>query len=106
MLASVEGAGEQPGAIRKAKGRDGREQIEQLQDIDPSEHFYRHEMVSTPMPVRDYIGTFRVRDNRDGTSTVQWSSDFAVTSEDPSKIAGMVQDFLAAGLENPKRRYH
>ena len=36
VLAKVEANGEKPGAIRKAKGRDGQDQVEILREVNPS----------------------------------------------------------------------
>src|SRR5215831_4583526 len=79
MLATVEGQGEQPGAVRKATGKDGQQQVERLVEVDPSGHFYRYMMEATAMPVTDYSAEFRVRDSGDGRSLIEWSSDFEVT---------------------------
>lgn len=105
MLKRVEGEGEEAGAIRKATGRDGSEQVERLKEIHPAQRYYRYEMISTAMPVSGYMGELRVHDNGDGTSTVSWSSDFAPTSDDDGVTITAVRGFLKAGLENLKRKY-
>ncbi len=99
MLAAVEGEGEEPGALRRAMGQDGREQVERLREINPRERFYRYEIVSTPMPVKDYVSELRVVDNHDGTSTVVWESDFRVDSKDELKTVALIKGFLDTGVE-------
>jgi mxaD protein len=105
MLARVEGQGEQPGAVRTARTRGGQEQVERLEEIHPSERSYRYTIVSTPMPLKNYAGEFRVDDNHDGTSTVVWKSDFEVNPNDKAKTVAMVQGFLDAGLESVRKQY-
>lgn len=105
MLQKVEGQGEERGAIRKATGRDGSEQVERLQEIHPAQRYYRYEMVSTPMPVSGYVGELRVRDNGDRTSTVSWTGEFVATADDDGVTIAAIRGFLKAGLENLKRKY-
>jgi Polyketide cyclase / dehydrase and lipid transport len=59
MVVHVEGQGNEPGALRIAQTRDGQQQVEQLQEVDPGQRLYRYAMISTPMPVTDYVGEFR-----------------------------------------------
>jgi mxaD protein len=105
MLATVQGEGEQPGAVRKATSADGSQQVERLTEADPSEHYYRYVMEDTAMPVTDYSAEFRVRPHGDGASMVEWSADFEVTAEPASQAVDMVQGFLGAGLHSLKERY-
>lgn len=106
MLSQVEGQGETPGATRTATAKDGTQQVERLQEIDPAQHFYRYTMESTAMPVTNYVAEFRIQDQGDGTSTVHWSADFQTTSGgDDQQAVDMVQGFLAAGLDELERRH-
>ena len=105
MLPRVEGRGETPGSIRRAIGRDGQEQTEKLLEVNPSERFYRYAIVTTSMPVRDYIGELRVTGHDDGTSTVAWMSNFTVDPKQERKAVSMVQGFLEAGVNAVGREY-
>ena len=40
-----------------------------------SERLYRYSITESPLPISDYVAEIRVKDNGDGTSTVEWSSD-------------------------------
>jgi Polyketide cyclase / dehydrase and lipid transport len=105
MLAAVEGRGEEPGSTRTAETRDGQRQVERLQEIDTAQHRYRYEMVSSPMPVSDYVGEFVVHGDDPGLSTVIWTADFDVTSGDRDEVTGMVRQFLTTGVESLQERY-
>lgn len=105
MLASVRGDGEQPGAIRTAVAEDGSEQVERLLEIDLVNRAYRYAMESSAMPVRDYRAHLGVQAKSDGISTVRWTRDFQVTTEDEEQTAGMVHTFLAAGVHSLAERY-
>jgi hypothetical protein len=103
MLARVEGQGEEPGAIRTAETPDGQKSVERLQHIDRNGHFYRYVILSSPMPVKDYVAELRVRSEDGSASTILWSSDSQVTSED-EEVVGMVREFFNAGVQNLKRK--
>lgn len=66
MVRTVEGMGEQPGALRTAVSKDGQKQVEQLEEVDPERRFYRYAMVSSAMPVRNYVAEFGVHSNSTG----------------------------------------
>lgn len=106
MLARVKGNGELPGAMRVAEAADGSRQIERLQLIDRKNHFYRYEVLSSPMPIDHYVGEFRVLDGDGGFSTVSWKSEFEVTSADEGRVVEAVRQFFDAGLENLRQKYH
>jgi hypothetical protein len=105
MLKSVRGSGEQPGAIRKASGGDGQEQMERLEQRSDNEHAYRYSMVSSPMPVRDYVAVFGIADEKDGKSRVFWEADFQVTNADEAKTIESVRTFFQSGLESLRSIY-
>lgn len=105
MLENVESEGDHQGATRTAHAADGSTQIERLQRFDGQAHVYQYEIESTPMPVRNYAGEFRVDDDGDGTSTVRWSVEFDTDQEGKDEVVDMVDGFLEAGAEALRRRY-
>ena len=104
-LAKVEGTGEAPEAIRTAETANGERQIERLQDSNPQQHWYRYVLLSTPLPVKDYVGTFRVLACDAATSIVCWSSDFRIISGNEDEVIDAIHKFLEVGLQNLKRKY-
>jgi mxaD protein len=105
MLKKVEGEGEQPGSIRIPESASGKKNVERLREINPGQRFMRYEILSSPLPIKDFVVELSVADNGDGTSTVVWGGDFLVTSADEAKIVETIHGFLAAGLENLKQKY-
>jgi mxaD protein len=81
MLIRVDSDGEHEGSSRTATAKDGSRQTERLIELSPARHFYRYRMKFTPMPVRNYTGELRIDGNPDRTSTVVWSADFDVLSD-------------------------
>ena len=97
MLAKVTAEGEDIGALRRAKSIDGATSIERQIDRSSARHFYRYKVLSTPLPVRDYVGELRVDDNGDGTSTVAFSARFELTLSD-FRTLEEIRGFLKTGL--------
>jgi len=105
MVARVHTQGGPEGTIRLAESRDGSKQVERLLEAAPGERHYRYKMETTPLPVSDYVGEFRVDDNGDGTSTIAWSAEFQVRSDDEAGVVEMIRAFLKAGLDNLRSSY-
>ncbi len=105
MLAKVDVQGEWPGALRTAETRDGQRQTERLLAIAHDRRRYRYALLSTPMPVTDYVAEFSVRENGDDTSDVCWSAEFHAAPADVAKTTELVRGFFRAGLENLAARY-
>jgi hypothetical protein len=105
MLAEVSGQGEQPGATRTARGKDGSAQVERLVEVNQPHHFYRYVMEESAMPVADYSAEFRVREDGRGVSAIEWTADFEVTAGPVAQTSDMVRGFLEAGLRQLEERY-
>ncbi len=72
ILAKVTAGGEDIGALRRAKSIDGATSIERQIDRSSARRFYRYKVLSTPLPVRDYVGVLRVDDT--ATAPARWCS--------------------------------
>jgi len=96
-------AGERAGALRTAETRDGMRQVERLLGMEPSSALIAARWNRHPCPVVDYVNELRARDDGGGTSTVVWSCEFRVTSDDEAGATSMIRDFVKAGLDNLKR---
>ena len=95
MLATVTLEGEREDSLRRAETQDGAQWVERLLESSPEQRSDRHQMESSPTPVRDHVAEFRVDD--DGTSTVVWTAEFEPTLVDFRTI-GNIRAFLKAGL--------
>jgi hypothetical protein len=104
MLAKVEVQREELGAVRTAHGRDGSTYVERLVDVEPEQHRYRYKMESTPLPVGNYVGEFRIESDDDESSVV-WAADFDVTKGDEAKTVDEVREFLRSGLDQLRAAY-
>jgi mxaD protein len=106
LLAKVESQGEDEGSLRLAEGKDGSKQVERLLENAPERHYYRYEIVSTPMPVKNYVAEFQIEDPDDGTSVVAWSCEFDPTAANEANIEKMIYLFFKAGLDSLAEKYN
>ena len=108
LVTRVDSEGDSAGSRRTTQDRDGVTQVDRLKDYDGRQFIYRYEMISTTLPVRDYVGEFRVDDNADETSTVTWSANFALaglSEEDGERTAERIRAFIREGTEGLRRRF-
>ena len=78
MMEQVETDGENKGSMRTLQLIGGAKLVERLEEVSPTERLYRYSIIESPLPISNYFSEIRVKDNGDGTSTVEWSSDFNV----------------------------
>jgi hypothetical protein len=106
MMEKVEAEGEQKGSLRRLQLIGGAKLVERLEEVSPTERLYRYSILESPLPISDYVAEIRVKDNGDGTSTVEWSSDFSVnTSTGERDVVKTVQEVYQAGLDNLSKLY-
>lgn len=106
MMEKVDSQGEQRGSLRTLQLVGGAKLIERLEEISPTERLYRYSIVESPLPISDYFSEIRVKDNGDGTSTVEWSSDFKVNNASgENDVVKTVQEVYKAGLDNLTKLY-
>ncbi|MFZ1428778.1 MAG: SRPBCC family protein [Geminicoccaceae bacterium] len=105
MMEKVESEGENKGSIRTLQLIGGAKLVERLEEISPTERLYRYSILESPLPISDYFSEIRVKDNGDGTSTVEWSSDFNVKTGNEKDVVKTVQEVYQAGLDNITKLY-
>jgi hypothetical protein len=97
----VEGAGK--GSLRTLKIAGGGEVVERLELLNETERVYAYSIVKGPLPVADYLSELRVKDNRDGTSTLQWSSTFLPVGVPETEAVKVIEGMYQAGFDNLKK---
>ncbi len=105
MFERVEAQGENKGSMRTIQLVGGARIVERLEEISPTERLYRYSITQSPLPISNYVSEIRVKDNGDGTSTVEWSSDFGVTTSNENDVVKTIQEVYQAGLDNLNRMY-
>ncbi|WP_102145382.1 SRPBCC family protein [Mycobacterium hubeiense] len=105
LLMPTDGSGEEPGAERTMATTDGRRWVERLRETDPEQRLYRYDASSSDLPITDFEGEFRIREDAPHKSTVIWTARFAVTSGNEKDVNDAVRHFLRAGVRGIERRY-
>jgi hypothetical protein len=105
MLKDAHGEGEETGATRTLETYDGRRWVERLTEVDPAQRLYRYEVVSSELPIADFAGEFRVRDDGRDKCTVVWSAQFTVTEGEEKEVSDAVRRFFRAGARAIEQRY-
>ena len=105
MMERVDTDGETKGSLRTLRLIGGAKLVERLEEVSPTERLYRYSILESPLPITDCFAEIRVKDNGDGTSTVEWSSDFNVSSSSERDVVKTVQEVYQAGLDNLGKLY-
>jgi mxaD protein len=105
MMERVDTDGETKGSLRTLRLIGGAKLVERLEEVSPTERLYRYSILESPLPISDYVSEIRVKDNGNGTSTVEWSSDFKVNSNSERDVVKTVQEVYQAGLDNLGKLY-
>jgi hypothetical protein len=105
MFERVEAQGENKGSMRTIQLVGGAKIVERLEEVSPTERLYRYSITESPLPISNYVSEIRVKDNGDGSSTVEWSSDFAVNTSNENDVVKTIQEVYQSGLDNLNRLY-
>jgi hypothetical protein len=105
MVKATHGEGEEPGATRSVETRDGTKWVERELEVDPQHRLYRYEATSDELPIADFRGEFRIREDGPSKCTVVWTAQFEVTSGDEKTVSDAVREFFRAGVRSIERRY-
>jgi hypothetical protein len=105
MVKATRGEGEEPGATRSVESRNGVTWVERLLGGDPAQRLYRYEVTSNDLPVTDFHGEFRIREDGPKKCTVVWTAQFDVTSGDEKVVSDAVREFFRAGVRSIEQRH-
>jgi hypothetical protein len=97
--------GEAKGSTRTLTLAGGGNIEERLEELNDKEKLYRYTILSGPVPVADYSAELRVKDNGDGTSTVEWSSEFKPKGAPEADAVKAIQGVYQAGFDNLQKMF-
>ena len=104
-VSKSESTGETKGSTRTLSLVGGGSIVERLEEVSPTERVYRYSIVSGPLPVANYAAEIRVIDNKDGTSTVEWSSEFEPKNVAEPDAVKAIQGVYQAGFDNLRKMF-
>ncbi len=95
------------GCIRNFNLQNGDNIREQLVGLSDYDLFFSYSMLEGPMPLSDYIATFRLTPVTDGTRCfVEWSAEFECAPENESDlVSGISTNVFQGGFDALKRHF-
>lgn len=91
------------GEVRELSLAGGGKIVEKLENLDNGERVYSYTITDSPLPVSNYKATIRVKDDENGTSVVEWSSEFEAAGAAENEAVKAIQDIYQAGFDNLKK---
>ncbi len=105
MIESTKATGSDSGATRTLNLIGGGAILERLEHINDKERVYRYSIVSSPLPMKDYVAEIRVTDQGDGTSTVEWSCDCQSANVAEGDASKAIREMYEAGMNNLRKMF-
>ena len=96
-------AGEGVGAVRTVTLEGGAEVQERLEALDDGARSLSYAIVSSPLPIENYLSTIQVSAASDDECEVAWSSTFDVAPADEAEMKTLVAGVYTAGFEGLKK---
>jgi hypothetical protein len=103
LIAKIQVTGTGIGQLRTIETIDGKQIIERLEAIDPTQRLYRYTMISG-VPAADYTGTLDVKPKGAGSS-VEWRVQYWADGQPDIIVRTIVSTLLKTGLEGLKKRF-
>jgi hypothetical protein len=104
-VAKSQATGESKGSTRTLSLAGGGSLVERLEESNATNKLYRYSILSGPLPVADYVAEIHVKDNGDGTSTVEWSSEFKPKDATEPDAVKAIQGIYQAGFDSLKKMF-
>lgn len=104
-VAKSEATGESKGSTRTLSLAGGGTIVERLEESSATERLCRYSILSGPLPIADYVAEIRVKDNGDGTSTLDWSSEFKPKGVPDGEAVKIVQGIYQTGFDSLKKMF-
>ena len=96
---------QEEGQVRELSLKGGGTIIEKLVKNDPHERVYSYTIEDSPLPVSNYKAEIRVKDNGEGKSSVEWSSEFSAEGAPENKAIDVITGIYQAGFDNLKKMF-
>lgn len=98
-------SGSGKGATRKIDLPGGGSVVERLDYVSDKEHVYVYSITDSPLPLANCVAELHVTDRGDGTSSVEWSSNFTPAGAGETEAIKALKNLYQAGLDNLKKLF-
>lgn len=92
------------GTRRRLTLAGGAELVEEQTGRDEGNHSYSYAILSGPLPVANYRATITVKEEKDGSATVEWSGDFEPLGSETNAVE-TIQQIYSSGLNNLRKMF-
>ena len=93
------------GQVRRLGLVGGGTLVERLEHKDDKERVYSYTIEQAPLPVADYRAEIRVREEDDGSTTVEWAGEFTPKGAPDADATKVVEGIYQAGLDNLRKMF-
>jgi len=100
---TVEGSG--TGALRTLTLQDGGKIVERLESFDEGQTTLQYSIVSSPLPVDNYLSTMKLASLDDGRCELEWSSTFDPKGVPQAEAEGIIGGIYEMGFEGLNKLY-
>ena len=94
---------EEEGSMRRLSLAGGGTIMEKLEKLDDNERVYSYSIIDSPLPVSNYIATIRVKEDGEGKTIVEWSSEFEAEGTAENEAMDVIAGIYQAGFDNLKK---
>jgi len=96
---------EEEGSMRRLSLAGGGTIVEKLVKLDDKERVYSYSIIDSPLPVTNYEATICVKDDGEGNTTVEWSSEFEAEGAAENEAMDVIAGIYQAGFDNLKKMF-
>jgi len=96
---------EEEGSMRRLSLVGGGTVVEKLLKLDDKERVYSYSIIDSPLPVANYVATIRVKDDGEGNTTVEWSSEFVAEGAAENEAMDVIAGIYQTGFDNLKKMF-
>jgi len=96
---------EEEGSMRRLSLAGGGTIVEKLVKLDDKERIYSYSIIDSPLPVTNYEATIRVKNDGEGNTTVEWSSEFEAEGAAENEAMNVIAGIYQAGFDNLKKMF-
>ena len=97
-LESCEVEGEGIGAVRTLGLGGGTSIRERLESLEDSSRTFRYSIVDGPLPVSDYLATFKVSDRGADRCEIEWGASFEPVGAPEEQVLGLLRGVYEGGI--------
>ena len=96
---------QEEGSMRRLSLAGGGTVVEKLERLDDSERVYTYSIIDSPLPVSNYTATICVKEDSEGKTTVEWSSEFEAKGATENEAIDVIAGIYQAGFDNLKKMF-